>query len=297
MVVRRRRSVGDAIATPRPKIEVIVGIPHSGRGADISLMGGRKMNFAGASVRSESEEVRDAKFSFDTCAIEHQFTRRHYSCPPPSVLSTDTRKGFREALEHEKRSEAYARLLGRSGAENEANPIQRAPWNPNFRKPSGVLGRVEKLADLEPSQESPRAHIVTVEDMHTCSPAVFSDSLLSQLSPALPTTLSVQTSPLYIKPHLRQAPNSWMSDSTADTESSDSGTMSPDIESPDSGGMSPSGTLTPISEKTPPATPWAIHERMQPLPKNLAEKRRQEKMLKLTPKQLQQAQRRSAWNM
>lgn len=96
--------------SPKPesrlKAEYLQGMPLSGTGADISLVCGRRIQ--GLEMRGREASSNQAKMNLADVSIEHQFRRRHHSCPPP----TDECKR-KDDFEHMLRAEAYSTLLDR----------------------------------------------------------------------------------------------------------------------------------------------------------------------------------------
>lgn len=90
----------------RNKFEAMQGVPLSGAGADISLAGGRRLQ--GFEMRDRQASPPQVKKSLSAISIEHQFQRRHQSCPPES---RECRSG--DMFEHMLKAEAYAYLLDR----------------------------------------------------------------------------------------------------------------------------------------------------------------------------------------
>lgn len=89
----------------RTKWEELQGVPLAGRGADISILGGRKCRPLLEIARGRESTPKEAKTDLDSISIEHQFARRHFSAPPPA------REGGN--FEHALQAEDYANLLGR----------------------------------------------------------------------------------------------------------------------------------------------------------------------------------------
>jgi len=106
-LIEKKRSIsGSPDPGNRMKVEVLQAMPLSGSGADISLVGGRRIQ--GLEMRNRAASPIEAKQRLDDISIEHQFRRRHRSCPPPSLECK-----WQDDLEHALRAEDYAHLLGR----------------------------------------------------------------------------------------------------------------------------------------------------------------------------------------
>lgn len=105
LIAKRSRS-GSQDPPERLKVEALQGMPLSGRGADIALMGGRRNSYSKASDRACSP--REAKQELHGIDIDQQLRRRHASAPPSS---SECRR--RDDFEHRLSAEGYSYLLGR----------------------------------------------------------------------------------------------------------------------------------------------------------------------------------------
>lgn len=111
MNVHRRRANTESPepGVRRTKAEAMQGLPFSGQGADIDLMGGRRVRGMQESVYGAAGGPNDAKIELGAISIDHQFRRRQCtSVPPPSSACSSSRDS-----QHRIRAEDYANLLGR----------------------------------------------------------------------------------------------------------------------------------------------------------------------------------------
>lgn len=97
-------------------------MPLAGKGADIAILGGRRINH-----QSRDSSERQGKTELDSVSIVHQFERRHYSAPPA------TNTAFPSSYsDHSVRAEGYARIIGRPEGTGKRRP-QSARSRPAFR--------------------------------------------------------------------------------------------------------------------------------------------------------------------
>jgi len=121
--VRRRFRAESAESQRRTHHEDLQCMPLSGRGADISLIAGRRMLGSGM-CRERSASPLEGKIELDSVCISHQFQRRHVSAPPEKTWCAPRRD-----FEHSTRAEVYAKLIGRpeGRGKRKARPTSSTP--------------------------------------------------------------------------------------------------------------------------------------------------------------------------
>jgi len=91
----------------RTKIEELAGVPLSGKGANLEVVGGRRVSGFRELAEARDASDREGKLELHNVSIEHQFNRRHFSTSPVRTCTSDG------SSDHVVRAEGYANLLGR----------------------------------------------------------------------------------------------------------------------------------------------------------------------------------------
>lgn len=126
LIEKKRSTSGSPTPGRQAKVEILKSMPLSGRGADISLVGGRRIQ--GLEMRDRVSSPREAKQRLDDISIEHQFRRRHHSCPP---RGSDCK--WKDDFAHASQAEAYAHLLGRPEGVLRATSMREKPRSLSVR--------------------------------------------------------------------------------------------------------------------------------------------------------------------
>jgi len=114
----------------RTKSEILQCVPLSGRGADITMLGGRRNLVAPEPDRDPAVLPNQAKMELGGISIDHQFRRRHVSAPPKSGDCH-----INEDFEHSLRAQGYATLLCRPEGMGKRGRPQRARSQRSLQPP------------------------------------------------------------------------------------------------------------------------------------------------------------------
>lgn len=124
----------------RTRIEELRGVPLSGKGADLDMVGGRRCGEKWAALHSRESTERETKTELNGICIDQKLQKRHYSAPPESR--------YGENFKHVLHAEDFAKLLGRPEGTGQRtpremsppeSPVQRAPFRVEHKDLKGAL--------------------------------------------------------------------------------------------------------------------------------------------------------------